>query len=61
VLKDIIASGPLPVVELNEIFRQARQSSIIVNAHRINNGMLLLFKASENQLDDFYFIEKDDP
>jgi exodeoxyribonuclease V alpha subunit len=61
VLKDIIASGAVPVVELNEIFRQARQSSIIVNAHRINGGMLPLFKASENQLDDFYFIEKDDP
>jgi len=61
VLKDIIVSGAVPVVELNEIFRQARQSSIIVNAHRINSGMLPLFKASENQLDDFYFIEKDDP
>ena len=38
VLKDIIESGAVPVVELNEIFRQARESSIIVNAHRINKG-----------------------
>jgi len=34
VLKDIIASGAVPVVELNEIFRQAKESLIIVNAHR---------------------------
>ncbi|MFB0532278.1 MAG: AAA family ATPase, partial [Desulfatiglandales bacterium] len=36
VLKDIIASGEIQVVELNEIFRQARESLIIVNAHKIN-------------------------
>ncbi|MGC8493031.1 MAG: SF1B family DNA helicase RecD2, partial [Syntrophobacteraceae bacterium] len=36
VLNDVISSGKVPAVELNEIFRQARQSSIIVNAHRIN-------------------------
>jgi exodeoxyribonuclease V alpha subunit len=38
VLKDIIESGAITVVELNEIFRQAKESSIIVNAHRINQG-----------------------
>ncbi|MCP4716041.1 MAG: AAA family ATPase, partial [Deltaproteobacteria bacterium] len=38
VLKDIIDSGAVTVVELNEIFRQARESRIIVNAHLINSG-----------------------
>ncbi len=35
-LKDIINSQAVPVVELNEIFRQAQESLIIVNAHKIN-------------------------
>jgi exodeoxyribonuclease V alpha subunit len=61
VLTDIISSGVVPVVELNEIFRQARQSSIIVNAHNINSGIIPSFKPSKDQLDDFYFIERDDP
>ncbi len=61
VLKDIIASGELQVVELNEIFRQARESLIIVNAHKINNGQLPSFKPSGQKPDDFYFIEQEDP
>jgi ATP-dependent exoDNAse (exonuclease V) alpha subunit len=63
VLNDVIASGAVPVVELNEIFRQAQESLIIVNAHRINGGSMPLFqaKASGDKLDDFFFIEKDDP
>ncbi len=61
VLKDIIESDMIKVVELNEIFRQAKESLIIVNAHRINNGLLPLFKSSEQKLDDFYFIEQEDP
>ena len=40
VLADIIASGAVPVVRLTEIFRQAAESRIIVNAHRINQGMM---------------------
>jgi len=60
VLRDIIASGALPVVELNEIFRQARESLIIVNAHRINNGLMPSLKPS-NRNKDFYFIEQEDP
>ena len=61
VLKDIIASGAIPVVELNEIFRQARESLIIVNAHKINNGLLPSLEPSGKRLDDFYFIEQEDP
>lgn len=58
ILKDIIASGRLTVVELNEIFRQARESRIIVNAHRINVGLTPEYSASES---DFYFIEQEEP
>jgi exodeoxyribonuclease V alpha subunit len=61
VLKDIIASGAVQVVELNEIFRQAQESSIIVNAHKINNGILPSLEPSGDRLDDFYFIEQEDP
>lgn len=61
VLKDIIESKALPVVELNEIFRQARESSIIVNAHRINEGKMPDLRRSPDKLDDFYFIEQEDP
>ena len=60
VLKDIIASGAVPVVELNEIFRQAKESRIIVNAHKINKGILPSLKPSGPK-DDFYFIEQEDP
>jgi exodeoxyribonuclease V alpha subunit len=42
VLKDILASGAIPVVALDKIFRQARESRIIVNAHRINRGEMPL-------------------
>ena len=61
VLKDIIDSGVISVVELNEIFRQAKESSIVVNAHRINTGMMPQFKSTEDKLDDFYFVELEDP
>jgi len=61
ILKDIIASGAVPVVELNEIFRQAKESLIIVNAHKINSGEFPYLKPSEEKLDDFYFIEQEDP
>jgi len=57
VLADIIRSGVVPVVRLTEIFRQASSSRIIVNAHRINSGLL-----PESEADsDFFFIERDDP
>lgn len=61
VLKDIIDSGTVPVVRLNEIFRQARESSIIVNAHKINEGVMPSFDSSPGRLDDFYFISQEDP
>ena len=61
VLRDIIESGAVPVVELNEIFRQAKESSIIVNAHRINQGLSPILKKDDKELDDFYFIHQEDP
>jgi len=60
VLDDIIASQKVPVVRLNEIFRQARQSRIIVNAHRINSGYMPQIEESQTPT-DFYFIEQEDP
>ena len=62
VLKDIIASGLVPVVELNEIFRQAMGSLIITNAHRINQGEFpRIPDPKEETLQDFYFIQKEKP
>jgi len=55
-----LGSGAMSVVELNEIFRQAKESLIIVNAHKINNGVIPSLKPSGPK-DDFYFIEQDDP
>jgi len=60
VLNDIIQSGAVTVVKLNEIFRQAKQSRIIVNAHRINNGMMP-FTDHSKPITDFYFIRREDP
>lgn len=60
VLNDIIASDAIPVVELNEIFRQARESRIIVNAHKINSGILPTFE-DDAPGNDFYFIHQEDP
>ena len=61
VLSDIIASNMIPVVSLNEIFRQARTSQIIVNAHRINHGQMPFLKSGDPPSSDFYFIEQEDP
>jgi exodeoxyribonuclease V alpha subunit len=57
VLKDIIDSDVIKIVRLTEIFRQAQESMIVVNAHRINEGQPL-FLNSKNK--DFYFIQKED-
>ncbi len=60
VLRDIIACRAVPVVALNEIFRQARESRIIVNAHKIINGAMPEIR--QNDADsDFFFIEEPDP
>src|SRR5438132_2277267 len=58
VLADIIASGAVPVVRLTEVFRQAAESRIIVNAHRINHGLMLDLAPTESG--DFYFVDAAD-
>ncbi|VHX74363.1 DNA helicase, RecD/TraA type [Clostridioides difficile] len=55
VLKDMINSNIINVVKLNEIFRQAQESMIIVNAHKINNGEPLYLNTKGK---DFFFIRK---
>lgn len=52
VLRDIISSGAVPVARLTEIFRQAMESMIVVNAHRINKGELPLLNVKGK---DFFF------
>lgn len=59
VLKDMIASGNLPVTILNEIFRQAAGSRIITNAHRINNGSMPDMSNANDS--DFFFIDAETP
>lgn len=60
VLADIIASERIPVARLTEVFRQAAESRIVVNAHRINRGQMPEPpKAGEES--DFYFVEIADP
>ena len=57
VLKDIISSGCFPVVKLTKIFRQAGESDIIVNAHKINRGEPVVL---DNKSMDFFFLKRDD-
>jgi exodeoxyribonuclease V alpha subunit len=59
VLADVIASGAVPVVRLTEVFRQAAESRIIVNAHRINQGLMPDLASVESG--DFFFVDATDP
>ena len=58
VLKDIIKSQCFPVVRLNKIFRQAGESDIVVNAHKINRGEEVIL---DNKSMDFFFLKRQDP
>ena len=62
VLKDLISSEVVPTVHLDKIFRQAAKSKIILNAHRVNTGEMLLNKESEEIEqeinNDFFFIKE---
>ncbi|WP_330588223.1 SF1B family DNA helicase RecD2 [Anaerosporobacter faecicola] len=57
VLKDIITSNAFHVVKLNKIFRQATESDIIVNAHKINRGDTIML---DNKSKDFFMLKRDD-
>ncbi|WP_163195698.1 ATP-dependent RecD-like DNA helicase [Clostridium thermarum] len=58
VLRDLIESGCAKVVKLKDIFRQSKESMIVVNAHRINNGEMPLLNEKNK---DFYFIKEEEP
>lgn len=57
VLKDMIESKAVPTVELSKIFRQASESDIIVNAHKINNGEEVVV---DNKSKDFFLLNRTD-
>ncbi len=59
VLADIIASASVPVARLTEVFRQAAESRIITNAHRINQGQMPDLATAE--AGDFYFVDAAEP
>ena len=58
VLRDMIGSGRVSCVKLDKIFRQASQSGIVVNAHRVNSGKM---PDTANEADDFAFFEREEP
>lgn len=57
VLKDVIESQQIPVVRLTRIFRQASESDIVVNAHKINRGEQVIL---DNKSRDFFFLKRQD-
>ncbi len=59
-LHDIIESGTVDVVRLDQIFRQEKESLIVVNAHRINQGQSLVHAPPGDKNADFYFIRQED-
>ena len=61
VLADFIGSGVVPVARLTEIFRQAAQSQIVTNAHKVNSGQMPNLNIAKGSESDFYFVEAHDP
>jgi exodeoxyribonuclease V alpha subunit len=61
VLADVIASEAVPVARLTEIFRQAAQSQIVTNAHKVNSGYIPNLDVVKGDKTDFYFVEAHDP
>jgi len=60
VLHDLIESGVVPTVRLTEVFRQAANSQIITNAHRIRRGQMPDMRGADPN-SDFHFVERDEP
>ncbi len=60
VLRDLIDSGAISVARLREIFRQADNSRIVRNAHRVNQGYLPELETARGELSDFYFVPAED-
>ena len=62
VLRDIIESGAIPVCRLTEVFRQAAQSAIITNSHRVNRGDMPVWpRSGAEETTDFYFVQAEAP
>jgi exodeoxyribonuclease V alpha subunit len=63
VLSDMIDSSRIPVLSLNKIFRQDKESAIILNAHKVRQGDFHVGEQTDviDQSSDFYFIEEHDP
>jgi exodeoxyribonuclease V alpha subunit len=61
VLLDTINSKKFPTVRLTEIFRQAQQSQIVINAHLVREGKFPRLRTDSESPSDFYFIEKEEP
>ena len=59
VLRDLLRSEAIPSIVLTELFRQAKQSQIVVNAHRINAGQMPLLNRDVGS--DFFFVPEEDP
>ena len=59
-LRDLIESGQVSVVRLDEIFRQERDSLIVANAHRINQGEKIVYPLKGDTESDFYFVHQED-
>ncbi len=60
-LSDLIQSGTIPTMLLTDIFRQAANSHIIINAHRINQGKLPIAEQHTQELTDFYMLPTETP
>jgi exodeoxyribonuclease V alpha subunit len=61
VLLDMITAQKFAVVRLTEIFRQAQQSQIVINAHLVREGKFPRLRTAPESSPDFYFIEKEEP
>ena len=61
VLRDILDSGSVPSIKLDEIFRQGERSQIVEQAHRINQGIMPRWPRNLNVLSDFYVVTTEDP
>jgi exodeoxyribonuclease V alpha subunit len=59
-LNDIIESGTVGVVRLDQVFRQEKESLIVENAHRINQGKSLVHAPRDDKDSDFYFLRQED-
>lgn len=61
VLRDLIASGTVKTIRLRRIFRQSSDSLIVLNAHRINNGLMPFVRTKKGMSSDFLFFQIEEP